>query len=162
MGDFEEHITGNINKDISFLNGVLVALQFVNHKTDGIFNFSLKEIVTKHGDISPIDLDPNDSKIKILDSADLKLIMLKWLFNFVEGEHHVHSRIFVKDRAKQFSHSCKDYRASFVSEFVECLIKATGAIRIHSANIMGLGTENDMVFLESESKRFVLSLSWDN
>ena len=163
-GHFENHIFGDVDKDICFLNGVLTGFQFVNHKTDGVFDFSLREIKRKdEADLSQTDLDvKDDPRIKQINQDELNSILRKWLFNFVEGENHVQRRRFVTDRWMHFSHSHREDRESFISEYTNCLMNVIGTCRIYKANIMRLGSEDDMVFLETESRRFVLTFSWDS
>ncbi len=161
-GHFDNHVFGNIDRDISFLNGVLVALQFVNHKTDGVFDFSLRAITTGEETLNRIELEANDPRIKLINQKELNAILRKWLFNFVEGGNYVHSRTFVTDRKRHFSHSWSNDRESFISEFTNCLLNTIGAARIYHADIMRLGTEEDMVFLETANRRFVLSFSWES
>lgn len=50
-GHFDNQELGNAETDVNFLNGIITAFQFINHKTDLSFDFSLKGYEKKSDDL---------------------------------------------------------------------------------------------------------------
>lgn len=168
-GHFDNQKLGNTESDISFLNGILTAFQFINHKTDSGFDFSLKAYEKKsdnnlHDSLQIIYETVSEIKLSKIDELKVKEILKKWLFSFIPGINKFPRQAFLVDKYDHFSHSDPSYRNEFVEEFVYSLIKAINPINIHRIDYLTtkfyVANDNDILCFETQDKVFLLSCSW--
>jgi len=166
--NFENQLFFKSPVDINFLNGLLSAFQFLNHKTDCQFNFSLKEYPKNGQTVEGCLIKVYQSSIKSstieLDKA--KEIVSDWLFSFFTEHKNYSRRVYLEDRTDNFSISYLNNRNSFINEFFYCLVQAVNPIDIYnidlSTRILGNGGENSVVCFEAEDNLYVLALAWSD
>jgi len=170
-GHFDNQELGNSESDISFLNGILTAFQFINHKTDSGFDFSLKAYAKKTDNnlqdaLQTIYETVYEIKLSKVDELRVKLILEKWLFSFVPGINKFPSQAFLVDKYDHFSHSRPSDRNEFVEEFVHTIMKAINPINIYRIDYLKtklyVGSDNDILCFETQDKIVLLSCSWDD
>lgn len=167
---FDNQELGDTETEISFLNGILTAFQFINHKTDSGFDFSLKGYERKSDNLQDalktIYETVSEIKLSRIDEFRVKEILTKWLFSFVPGINKFPRQAFLVDKYDHFSHSHSSDRNEFVEEFVYSLMKAIKPINIFRIDYLTtkfyVGSDNDILCFETQNKVFLLSCSWDD
>ena len=169
FGHFDNQELGNTKTDISFLNGILTAFQFINHKTDSGLDFSLRGYEKNDNLQDALEIIYETSSEIILSKIDrfkVKEVLGKWLFSFLPGINKFPRQAFLVDKFDDYSHSHLSDRNEFVEEFVNTLINATNPANIfridHLQTTFYVGSDNDILCFESQDNVYLLSCSWDD
>lgn len=163
-GYFENHFFGNKEADVAFLNGILSAFAYFNHKVDTGFCFYLKTFLSKEETFQKYlkRTFGEQSTYQDVSSKEVENLFYNWLFCFSEVDGVKYGRnAFLNDKFESFSHSDYSTRIEFVEEYIYFLIKTISPINIYRIKPQRrFDNDADIICFHANEKFYILSLSW--